>query len=37
MTIERLDGTYSGRFRLDLPGRQYIAVRLIAVDAEASR
>ncbi|TDX81290.1 uncharacterized protein DUF4038 [Rathayibacter sp. PhB151] len=28
MTIERLPGTYSGRFRIDLPGREYIAVRL---------
>lgn len=32
MTVERLEGTYSGRFRLDLPGRQYMAVRLIAVE-----
>jgi hypothetical protein len=23
-----LPGTYSGRFRIDLPGREYIAVRL---------
>ncbi|MFP7761952.1 DUF5605 domain-containing protein [Marisediminicola sp. LYQ134] len=31
MTVERLDGTYRGRFRIDLPGREFIAVRLIAV------
>ncbi|MCM6764477.1 DUF5605 domain-containing protein [Rathayibacter sp. ZW T2_19] len=29
MTVERLPGTYSGRFRIDLPGREYIAVRLL--------
>lgn len=29
MTIDRLDGTYEGSFRVELPGRQYIAVRLI--------
>ncbi|KQQ06395.1 alpha-L-rhamnosidase [Rathayibacter sp. Leaf185] len=29
MTVERLPGTYSGRFRIALPGRQYIAVRLL--------
>jgi hypothetical protein len=32
MTVTRLPGTYSGRFRLELPGKQFIAVRLIAVD-----
>jgi hypothetical protein len=31
MTIETLPGTFEGRFRIDLPGRQYIAVRLRAV------
>ncbi|WP_231391754.1 DUF5605 domain-containing protein [Arthrobacter sp. 35W] len=31
MTIETLPGTYEGRFRLELPGRQFIAVRLRAV------
>jgi hypothetical protein len=31
MTITRLEGTYSGRFRIPLPGKQYIAVRLQAV------
>jgi hypothetical protein len=30
MTIETLPGTYSGRFRIDLPGRQFMAVRLRA-------
>ena len=32
MTVERLEGTYSGRFRLELPGRQFMAVRLIAAE-----
>ncbi|SMH50928.1 Protein of unknown function [Rathayibacter oskolensis] len=32
MTVERLPGTYSGRFRIELPGREYIAVRLLRVD-----
>ncbi|HLT68262.1 MAG TPA: DUF5605 domain-containing protein [Microbacterium sp.] len=31
MTIETLPGTYSGRFRIELPGKQFIAVRLRAV------
>lgn len=31
MTIETLPGKYSGRFRIDLPGRQFIALRLRAV------
>ncbi|WP_120522626.1 DUF5605 domain-containing protein [Arthrobacter celericrescens] len=31
MTVETLPGTYSGRFRVELPGRQYIALRLRAV------
>ncbi|MFJ6283571.1 DUF5605 domain-containing protein [Pseudarthrobacter oxydans] len=31
MTVETLPGTFQGRFRIDLPGRQYIAVRLRAV------
>lgn len=30
MTVTRLDGTYSGRFRIPLPGKQFIAVRLQA-------
>lgn len=29
MTIKRLPGLYSGDFRIDLPGKQYIAVRMI--------
>jgi len=29
MTVDRLDGTFEGSFRVELPGRQYIAVRLI--------
>ena len=31
MTVETLPGTYAGRFRIELPGRQFIAVRLRAV------
>ncbi|WP_422935782.1 DUF5605 domain-containing protein [Sinomonas sp. P47F7] len=31
MTVETLPGTFSGRFRIELPGRQYIAVRLRAL------
>ena len=31
MTVETLEGTYSGRFRVELPGRQFIALRLRAV------
>lgn len=34
MTVETLPGTYSGRFRVELPGRQYIALRLRAVKTE---
>lgn len=34
MTITRLDGVYSGRFRIDLPGKQFIAVRLQRVANE---
>ena len=30
MTVETLDGRYEGRFRIHLPGRPYIAVRLRA-------
>lgn len=28
MTITPLEGTYSGKFRLELPGKQYIALRI---------
>ena len=31
MTIQTLPGTYSGRFRIELPGKQFIAVRMRAV------
>lgn len=31
MTVTRLPGTFSGRFRIDLPGKEFIAVRLLAV------
>ena len=31
MTVETLPGTFEGRFRIELPGRQYVAVRLRAV------
>ncbi|MFJ4027556.1 DUF5605 domain-containing protein [Paenarthrobacter sp. NPDC089989] len=36
MTLETLPGTYSGRFRVELPGRQYIALRLRAVHTAES-
>lgn len=29
MTINELEGTYSGEFRIDMPGKQYIAIRMI--------
>ena len=32
MTIEKLPGTFKGRFRIELPGKQYMAVRLRRVD-----
>ncbi|KUP24125.1 DUF5605 domain-containing protein [Paenibacillus sp. DMB5] len=32
MSVERLPGTYEGSFRIDLPGRSYMAVRLIRAD-----
>ncbi|MCM8710016.1 DUF5605 domain-containing protein [Clostridium sp. SYSU_GA19001] len=32
MTITELQGTYSGSFRIDMPGKQYIAVRMTRVD-----
>lgn len=32
MTIEQLAGTYEGSFRIDLPGRPYIAVRMRRAD-----
>ena len=28
MTVEKLSGVFSGEFRIDLPGRQHIAVRM---------
>ncbi len=33
MTIQQLEGLYEGSFRLELPGRSYMAVRLTAVEA----
>lgn len=33
MTIDRVDGIHSGTVRVDLPGRQYMAVRATRVDA----
>jgi len=32
MTIERLPGLYEGTFRVNLPRRQYMAVRMIRCD-----
>lgn len=37
MTVTRLDGTFSGRFRIPLPGTQFIAVRLQAVAGSLTR
>lgn len=35
MTVTRLDGEFEGVFTVDLPGRQYMALRLVAVDGGA--
>jgi transketolase N-terminal domain/subunit len=32
MTVQRLEGEFAGSFRISLPARQYLAVRLTAVD-----
>lgn len=32
MTITELSGTYCGDFRIDMPGKQYIAIRMTRVD-----
>jgi hypothetical protein len=34
MTIKELEGTYSGQFRIDMPGKQYIAIRMIRVQQD---
>ena len=31
MTINRLDGTFSGKCRIDLPAKPYMALRIRAV------
>jgi hypothetical protein len=31
MTVDRLPGTFAGRFRIELPGREFMAIRLIRV------
>lgn len=31
MTVEKLAGTYEGNFRVELPGKQYMAVRLVKI------
>jgi hypothetical protein len=31
MTVDTLPGTFSGRFKIELPGRQFVAVRLRSV------
>jgi hypothetical protein len=31
MTVEALPGTFSGRFKIELPGKQFVTVRLRAV------
>ena len=33
MTVDRLPGEFEGRFRVDLPGRQFMALRLVRADA----
>jgi hypothetical protein len=35
MTITELEGTYTGRFRIELPGRSFMAVRMRAVGNSA--
>lgn len=37
MTIERLDGPRQGTFRVELPGSQYTAIRLVATQATSPR
>jgi len=34
MTIDTLPGTYTGTFRVDLPGREFIALRMTSVDTD---
>jgi hypothetical protein len=34
MTIARQPGIFTGTFRIDLPGREFMAVRLITEKAE---
>lgn len=33
MTEEELPGTFEGKFRIDLPGKQYMLLRLTKVGA----
>jgi hypothetical protein len=37
MTVTRLPGEHTGTFRVDLPARQYMAVRFIAVEGNPNR
>lgn len=32
MTLNELEGTYSGEFKIDMPGKQYIAIRMTKVN-----
>ena len=32
MTIKEIEGSYSGDFRIDMPGKQYMAVRITKID-----
>lgn len=36
MTVERLDGQRSGIFRVELPARQHMAVRLIMIQGDSA-
>jgi hypothetical protein len=36
MTVERLDGPRSGIFRIELPARQYMAVRLTMLQGDSA-
>ena len=36
MTVEKLSGSYEGDFRIDLPGRTYMALRMTAISSDQS-
>ncbi|OKQ00279.1 DUF5605 domain-containing protein [Paenibacillus sp. P46E] len=37
MTVDKLEGSYEGHFRVDLPGRMYMAVRMTRVEDASGR